>query len=431
MAKTKFNPADYREQQKKKLNVGYVPGFHYDIVYEEVEGHGFETVRDNATVEDVIRYLDNKQKKYLGELVPNHSCIYIVCNSLAFKLLNFKTLWAYEPAYDNYVYYFQYDNYYIDYLSKYLTSYKLKVEWYHTLHFTKNKMPKFCPAWQQYHLTSLPKMTESIADKIIQVSNDLINNDGYYYQINQMKPIYRIPQAVCGRLAKTVLPYSTLSCLEAILQVCSHSSAIIENTELHQPYRFDFIDFMLLMFNDNDDIDDIDDIDDYITEDNLATCKQALNDLIDKGYIDKYVIDENVLTFTSAFITRHVRQQIKRSVHYFDDLPAQRPYVATFISYLWWIQHANHKALTIALDTLLANLSLDRLLREHRNSEIAEILNILREFGYKYNLLEPDEVHPKITSDDVKYLKNNRTKLYEYIKILLLNNIGEKKDDKT
>ena len=67
--KTKFNPADYKEQQKKKLNVGYVPGFHYDIVYEEVEGHGFETVIENALVEDVIRYLDNKQTKYIGALV--------------------------------------------------------------------------------------------------------------------------------------------------------------------------------------------------------------------------------------------------------------------------------------------------------------------------------------------------------------------------
>lgn len=85
--KTKFNPADYKEQQKKKLNVGYVPGFHYDIVYEEVEGHGFETVRENALVEDVIRYLDNKQTKYIGALVPNHDCLCIVCNSLAFKFL--------------------------------------------------------------------------------------------------------------------------------------------------------------------------------------------------------------------------------------------------------------------------------------------------------------------------------------------------------
>lgn len=425
--KTKFNPADYKEQQKKKLNVGYVPGFHYDIVYEEVEGHGFETVRENALVEDVIRYLDNKQTKYIGALVPNHDCLCIGCNSLAFKLLGFKTLWAYEPMYDNYIYYFQYDQYYIDYLAKHLTSYKLSAEWDYALFFTKTKMPKLCPAWQQYHLTSLPKMTESLAEKIIQVNNDIINNNGYYYQINQMKDTYRIPQAVCGRMAKTVLPYSTITCLEAILQVCSHSSAIIVNSELHQPYRFDIINFMLLMFTD-DDIADIDNIEDYITDDNLEMCERALNDLVDKGYIDKFSIDENVLTFTSAFITRHVRQQIKRSVHYFGDLPAQRPYVATFINYLWWIQQAGHKQLTIALDTLLANLNLERLLREHRNGEIAEILNILHKWAVKYNLIEHDEIHPEITSDDVKYLKKNRTKLHEYFKLQSLN-IGGKEND--
>lgn len=424
MVKTKFNPADYKEQQKKKLNVGYVPGFHYDIVYEEVEGHGFETVRENALVENVIRYLDNKQTKYIGALVPNHDCLCIICNSLAFKLLGFKTLWAYEPMYDNYIYYFQYDQYYIDYLAKHLTSYKLRAEWDYALFFTKTKMPKLCPAWQQYHLTSLPKMTESLAEKIIQVNNDIINNNGYYYQINTLKDVYRIPQAVCGRLAKTVLPYNTLIVIERILQIVSHSSAIIENTDLSQKYRFDFVEFMEWLFPADDETEDY-----IIHKADVEVCTQALDDLVERGYIDKYVIDDNnVLTFSTAFLTRHARQQIKRNIGYFDDLPAQRPYVATFINYLWWIQQAGHKQLTIALDTLLANLNLERLLREHRNGEIAEILNILHKWAVKYNLIEPDEIHLEITSDDVKYLKKNRTKLHEYFKLKSLN-IGGKEND--
>jgi len=39
MARTKFSPADYLVQQKKKLNTGRVPGFYYNIMFEEQEGH--------------------------------------------------------------------------------------------------------------------------------------------------------------------------------------------------------------------------------------------------------------------------------------------------------------------------------------------------------------------------------------------------------
>ena len=424
MVRKKFSPADYLVQQKKKLNTGRVPGFYYDILFEEQEGQGFEEVKINATTEDVVRYLDNKQTKYLGALDTSHDCIYVVCSPLAFKLLGLKTLWAYEPLYDTYIYYFDYDYYYLEYLLKYLQTYELKVEWYYSLTFTKATMPKFCKDWVNYHVTALPKITETIAEKIIKVSQDLADNDGYYYQINTLKDVYRIPQAVCGRLAKTVLPYNTLIVIERILQIVSHSSAIIENTDLSQKYRFDFVEFMEWLFPADDETEDY-----IIHKADVEVCTQALDDLVERGYIDKYVIDDNnVLTFSTAFLTRHARQQIKRNIGYFDDLPAQRPYVATFINYLWWIQQAGHKQLTIALDTLLANLNLERLLREHRNGEISEILNILHKWAVKYNLIEPDEIHPEITSDDVKYLKKNRTKLHEYFKLKSLN-IGGKEND--
>ena len=421
MVRKKFSPADDLVQQKKKLNTGRVPGFYYDILFEEQEGQDFEEVKINATTEDVVRYLNNKQTKYLGALDTSHDCIYVVCSPLAFKLLGFKTLWAYEPLYDTYIYYFDYDYYYLEYLSKYLQTYELKVEWSYSLMFTKATMPKFCKDWVNYHVTALPKITETIADKIIKVSQDLADNDGYYYQINTLKDVYRIPQAVCGRMAKTVLPYSTLMVLERILQIVSHSSAIIENTDLSQWYRFDFVQLIEWLFPADDETEDY-----IIYKEDVEVCTKALDDLKTRGYIDKYVIDDNnVFTFTSAFITRHARQQIKRNIGYFDDLPAQRPYVATFINYLWWIQQTGHKQLTIALDTLLANLNLDRLLREHRNGEIAEILNILRKYGIKYELLEPAEKTQEITSDDVKYLKKNRTKLHEYFKLVQLNKKGE------
>ena len=116
---------------------------------------------------------------------------------------------------------------------------------------------------------------------------------------------------------------------------------------------------------------------------------------------------------------------------FFSQLPPtkQAPIIATFVNYLAWIVNcpSNFTHLTIALDTLLVQLGVGRLLKEHRLSEIAKLLNLFRSYGVQYGLLTMPANAEEITSSDVKYLLQNRGKLHEF---LILNNAPKGKEKK-
>ena len=116
---------------------------------------------------------------------------------------------------------------------------------------------------------------------------------------------------------------------------------------------------------------------------------------------------------------------------YYAQLPPtkQAPIIATFINYLAWIVNcpSNFTQLTIALDTLLVQLGVQRLLEEHRLSEIAKLLNLLRRYGVEYGLLHMPAEQKEITSKDVKYLLQNRGKLHEILILKTAENGKEKK----
>lgn len=403
MVKKSLNPADFRMQNEKKLNKGRTPGFIYDV--SQVAENEFITYRENATTEDILRLLDTSG--YVGELYPVKPCLCVVCDFLPFKLLNFATMWAFEPYYNKYIFYFEYDAARHDYLTQNLKTYAIQVYSGYTLTFTRSKMPKFCPEWSNYHVGGLPKITDKMITDIMTLECQLIESKGYYFNINRLKDLYRVPQAVCGRLSRTVLPLNAHIVLERILQIMSHSTAILENTDLAQPYRMNFKEFLKpLQFAGR-----------KAKKQDVA--RKALNDLINIGLVDSYAVDEiENLVFIASFITKHIRQQIKRPIGYYADMSAQKPYMATFVNYLWWLRQAGHEKLTIALDTLLTQLNLERLLKESRNAEIARILNDLRHVGVKYKLLKMPENPQEITSADVKYLLKNRTKLHEFIKLV-------------
>ena len=158
---------------------------------------------------------------------------------------------------------------------------------------------------------------------------------------------------------------------------------------------------------------------------------QALKELQNHNIIDEFNIVNDNLTFKSDLITKHIKQRIRRNMGYYAQLPPtkQAPLIATFINYLAWIVNcpSNFAQLTIALDTLLGQLGVQRLLKEHRLSEIAKLLNLLRRYGVQYGLLCMPANTQDINSNDVKYLLSNRSKLHEY---LILNNTPKGKEKK-
>lgn len=413
MAKKTLNPADFRVQNEKKLNKGRTPGFIYDI--SQVAENEFTTFKANASTEDILRFLDSPG--YVGEMYPLKPCLCVVCDFLPFKLLNLPTMWAYEPYFNKYVYYFDYAPDRHAYLDERLHAYTIKAYGSYPLVFSRAKMPKLCPDWGNYHVGALPKITDKQIANIIALDGKLSENKGFYFNINKLKDLYRIPQAVCGRLARSVMSLNAHITLERILQIMSHSSAILENSDLKQPYRVDFKEFLKpLKFQGR-------------KAKKRDITVNALNDLINVGLIDNYAIDEvGNLVFSTAFTTKHIRQQIKRPMGFYVDISAKKPYIATFINYLWWIRQAGHAKLTIALDTLLIQLNLARLLKESRNAEIAKVLNELRSVGVNYGLLQMPGMG-EITSADVKYLLANRTKLNEYIVIVPFSDGKDGKKD--
>ena len=140
--------------------------------------------------------------------------------------------------------------------------------------------------------------------------------------------------------------------------------------------------------------------------------EEALGELIEHGFIDGYRFDDdNNLCFSAIFLTRHARQKILRPLGFYADLPAKRPYIATWLNYLWWIRQSQHPQLSVALDTLLGYLGLSNLIRESRLTEIAKVLNLIRRHGQDSGFLLKAEDEKEITSKDVKYLLNNRKEL--------------------
>lgn len=412
MSRRILNPADFRRQNEKKLNKGRTPGFVFDV--SQVAENEFITLRQNASTEDILRFLDSPG--YVGEMYPLKPCLCVVCDFLPFKLLNFPTMWAYEPYYNKYIYYFEYDQARHAYLAERLQTYAIQAVGSYPLTFTRMKMPKFCPDWSNYHVGALPCLTDRQIADIITLDSKLSENKDFYFNINRLKDLYRLPQAVCGRLARCVIPLNAHITLERILQVMSHSSAILDNADLAKPYKVNFKEFIKpLKFQGR-----------KAKKEDITV--NALNDLINIGLIDNYAFDDSgSLVFSTAFITKHIRQQIKRPMGYYTDISAKKPYIATFINYLWWIRQAGHTKLTIALDTLLQQLNLSRLLKESRNAEIARVLNELRNVGIKYGLLQIPENAQDITSTDIKYLLKNRTKLNEFI--ILNPQSGKEKEE--
>lgn len=412
---TKKTKDELNQKNCKRLNLGRCAGFRYDIEQQQ----DAELINYQCDVD--AQYLLTKIKSdrtlhgnenyspgMLGALYPLHPCLCIVCSPLAFKLLSLKTFWAYEPLFDKYVYYFKYDAYYEDYISKHLNytqSVPIQVFQQYELLFTKCTLPKFSNDWQNSHLTSAPNITESVANKIIQISNKINDSYGYYWQLNPTSNTYRIGQAVAGRLGKTVMSYNAHAVLELILQVVSCSYAIVDNTNTTQPYKCSFKE-LLQSFKPVGR-----------KKAKAIIFDEAMAELVHYGYINGYAIKDMDMYFTSTFLTRHARQKIKRKLGFYAGLPAKRPYIATFLNYLWWIRYSQHPQLTVALDTLLGYLDLSNLIRESRLTEIAKVLNILRRHGQGAGCVLKADDEAEITSKDVKYLLNNRTELNKYVAI--------------
>lgn len=407
---------ELNQKNCKRLNLGRCAGFRYDIEQQQ----DAELINYQCDVD--AQYLLTKIKSdrtlhgnenyspgMLGALYPLHPCLCVVCSPLAFKLLNLKTFWAYEPLFDKYIYYFKYDAYYEDYISKHLNytqSVPIQVFQQYELLFTKSTLPKFCNGWENAHLTSAPNITESVANKIISISNKINDNYGYYWQLNPACNTYRIGQAIAGRLGKTVMSYNAHVALELILQVVSCSYAIVDNTNPLQPYIYNYYKELLQLFKPLGR-----------KKAKAIIFEDAIRELIQHGFIDGYKFDNNNLWFTSAFLTRNARQKILRPLGFYAGLPAKRPYIATWLNYLWWIQHSQHPQLTVALDTLLGYLELSNLIRESRLTEIATILNILRRHGQDAGFLLKANDETEITTKDVKYLMKHRTELKTVIRI--------------
>lgn len=408
MARKQLNKQELQVQNEKKLNKGRQPGFRYDV--SQIYNDEYTTVKEDVSTEDLLYNLDYSSQ-YVGEMYPKEQCVCIVCDELSFKLLNPKTLWAYEPYFYQYVVFYRFDEYDVKYLADNLVSSRIRAYPCYALTFTKTTLPKFCPKWSDYKITNLPPLSSNDMENILSIDNDLYNYDGYYFQINYFSDKYRIPEAICGIMAKSVIPINARVVLEKVLQVMSHSSAIIDNSNLEQPYYYDFKTFCKnLSFTGR-------------KAKRADIVLSSLDELTKIGIIDSFCIDDDDdLVFSSRLMTKHIRQQIKRNIGYYAQIPGtkQAPFIATFIDYLWWIINcpACYKKITISLETLFCrHLELSRLLIEHRNGEIAKILNLLRKVGQDYGLLETAQNTQDFTSADVKYLLLHRTELHTFLQL--------------
>ena len=414
MVKKTFNPAEYRQKQEKKLNQGRKPGFIFDVCLDDKT---LTNVVKNASTACVLDYLEGKQ--YLGAMYPSKPCSYIVCNTLLFKLLNLPTMWAYEPLSGMYVYYFApTDEATFNRLQSLENEDIISIYSCYGIVFNKYQMLKLCPTWGDYKLSNLPQLTPQTLDFIEETAQKVIDNKDNFFLINNLKPLYNMPLALSAKLGKTVLSINTHILLEHLLQFMTHSSAVIDNI-YSDIYLVDYHQLCKgLTFQGKHKRKDF-------------VINEAFKELQMHNIIDNFNIVNDSLTFESELITKHIKQRIRRNMGYYAQLPPtkQAPIIATFINYLHWIVNcpSNFARLTIALDTLLIQLGVERLLKEHRLSEIAKLLNLLRCYGVEYGLLAMPAEQKEITSKDVKYLLQNRSKLHEYF---VLNNPQKGKESK-
>ena len=414
MVKKQFNPAEYRLKQEKKLNQGRKPGFIFDVCLDD---ESLTNVVKNASTACVLDSLEGNQ--YLGLMYPSQPCTCMVCNTLLFKLLNLPTMWAYEPLTGMYVCYFApTDEETFNRLQSLENEGIIGIYTCQGTLFNKYNMPKLCPNWADYKLSNFPQLTPQTLDSIEETAKKVIDSNGAFFQINKLKPLYNIPLALSQKLGKTVLSINTHILLEHLLQKMTHSSAVIDNTYC-DIYLVDYVQFQKgLAFQGKHKKKDV-------------VINEAFKELQNHAIIDDFKIIDDKLTFKSALITKHIKQRIRRNMGFYSQLPPtkQAPIIATFINYLAWISDcpSNFTHLTIALDTLLTQLGVERLLKEHRLSEIAKLLNLLRCYGVEYGLLNMPAKTEEITSTDVKYLLANRSKLHEF---LILNNAQNGKESK-
>ena len=414
MVKKTFNPAEYRQKQEKKINQGRKPGFTFDVCLND---ENLTNVVKNASTACILDYLEGNQ--YLGKMYPSQPCTCIVCNPLLFKLLNLPTIWAFEPLTGMYLYYYApTDEATFNKLQRLNKEDIITVDLNLNLIFNKYTLPKFSQNWGEYKLSNLPQLTPQMLDFIEETSQKVIDNKDNFFLINQLKPVYNMPLALSQKLGKTVLSINTHILLEHLLQVMTHSSAVIDNT-YSDIYLVDYPQFCKgLIFHGKHKRKDF-------------VIKEAFKELQSHNIIDNFDIIDDNLTFKSALITNHIKQRIRRNMGFYTQLPPtkQAPVIATFINYLFWIVNcpSNFARLTIALDTLLAQLGVQRLLEEHRLSEIAKLLNLLRRYGVEYGLLHMPAEQKEITSKDVKYLLQNRGKLHEILILKTAENGKEKK----
>lgn len=414
MVKKQFNPADYRQKQEKKINQGRKPGFVYDVVLDD---ETFTNVFKNASTACVLDYLE--QKQYLGLMYPSQPCTCIVCNLLLFKLLNLPTMWAFEPLTGMYIYYFApTDEATFNRLKSLKNEEIIGVYACQGIVFNKYNMPKLCPDWADYKLSKLPQLTPKNLDLIEETAKKVIENKNNFFQVNKLKSVYNMPLALSAKLGKTVLSINAHILIEHLLQFMTHSSAVIDNT-YSDIYLVNYAQFQKgLVFQGKHKRKDV-------------VIIETFKELQSHAIIGKFNIIDDKLTFESALITKHIKQRIRRNMGYYAQLPPtkQASVIATFINYLYWIVNcpSSYTQLTIALDTLLMQLGVKRLLEEHRLSEIAKLLNLLRVYGVQYELLCMPAEQTEITSQDVKYLLQNRGKLHEY---LVLNNASKGKEKK-
>ena len=408
MVKLKRNPAEYRQILEKKLNSARKPGFNFSACFEQSDG--FTEQASDVTTAQLLDYLDNTGYKYVGKLNPLHDCMVIACDTIPFKLLNFPTMWIFEPYYNSYNFYFHFDEKIYTYLEENLKSESISVFCNYAPIFNKYKMLKLCSDWGKYSLPNLPQPTPKQIEQILDLDEKFVYYQNLHFPINNPNGKYRMPTAIVGRLACSVLPINTLIIFEHLLEQMSVSTAILDNSDVAVPY---LIDLKVLSRNSR-----------FVgkKEKKALTIKKALEELKHLGFVDDYFIDMNNIVVLSTFVTKHIRQQIQRKQGFYKLIPPtkQAPFVATFINYLSWIINspAHYEQLTISLETLLCkHLRLKRLLKEHRLSEIAKVLNLLRKVGADYGLLELPENAQEITSKDIKYLLKNKTRLHKFIQL--------------
>lgn len=414
MVKKTFNPADYRQKQEKKLNQGRKPGFTFDVCLND---ENLTNVVKNASTAYILDYLEGNQ--YLGKMYPSTPCTCIVCNPLLFKLLNLPTIWAFEPLTGMYLYYYApTDEATFNRLQRLNKEDIITVDLNLNLIFNKYTLPKFSQNWGEYKLSNLPQLTPQTIDFIEETAKKVIENKDNFFLINNLKPLYNMPLALSAKLGKTVLSINAHTLLEHLLQEMTHSSAIIDNTYC-DVYLVNYPKFCKgIVFQGKHKRKDF-------------VIKETLKELQNNAIIDDFNIVNDKLTFKSALITNHIKQRIRRNMGFYAPLPPtkQAPILATFINYLYWIVNcpSNFTHLTIALDTLLGQLGVQRLLKEHRLSEIAKLLNLLRRYGVEYGLLNMPAKTEEITSTDIKYLLQNRGKLHEFFVLKTAENGKEKK----